>query len=71
MVVKDHWYERVIQERSALDLRRESLERVIADKAFLNFNKAQQNLLMAQAKAMMMYSHVLTIRLVEWENDNE
>ena len=57
------WQLRVIQERAELEERRAGVDAFIVTEAFQTISEKEQNLLLAQAQAMMDYSHVLTKRI--------
>lgn len=57
------WQARVLQERAELEERRTGIEAFIASDAFHRISLVEQDLLLAQAQAMMVYSHILTKRV--------
>ena len=62
MALQD-WQERVLQERAELEERRAGIDAFITSDTFLRISLVEQDLLFAQAQAMMDYSHVLTRRI--------
>ncbi len=66
MALQD-WQERVLQERAELEERCAGIDAFITSDTFLRISLVEQDLLFAQAQAMMDYSHVLTRRIGTFE----
>ena len=62
MALQD-WQERVLQERAELEERCAGIDAFITSDTFLRISLVEQDLLFAQAQAMMDYSHILTKRI--------
>lgn len=61
------WQLRVIQERAELEERCAGIDAFITSETFQLISEKEQDLLFAQAQAMMDYSHVLTRRIGTFE----
>ena len=57
------WQLRVIQERAELEERCAGIDAFITSETFQLITELEQDLLLAQAQAMMEYSHILTKRI--------
>lgn len=66
MALQD-WQVRVFQERAELEERRAGIDAFIVSEVFQVITELEQDLLLAQAQAMMDYSHVLTKRIGTFE----
>ena len=62
MALQD-WQERVLQERAELEERCAGIDAFITSDTFQRISLVEQDLLFAQAQAMMDYSHILTKRI--------